>query len=338
MSVQAFETTTGRLTWRSSASRFSLRNYSAALSQNDIALVQISDSIPGPYAALANGEELRAVEDLGGSGIASGFGRTSNGGSPSSVLLQVSVQLVPANICRGNWTYSVPYDTNFICMAPNTAATVCNGDSGGPMFVGVGGIRKIAGVTSFGSAAGCGVNYSVFTRVPSFLDWIAQTIGSSSATTTTIGTSPSTTILTPTTVVGATSTSVTTTSTTMPGSQVVVFPAIPPAVPVAVPPLYPTVADTGKPVLPKFSTTRAFQLLTETTGGKCRLDIDASVGLRGRRLDVFFGKSQKSPDFRRILDEFGDTFVRVAGSCSSVLRSGVFVRLDDSSIKFKAVL
>jgi hypothetical protein len=124
----------------------------------------------------------------------------------------------------------------------------------------------------------------------------------------------------------------------MPESQVVVFPAIPPAVPASVPPLYPTVADTGKPVLPKFSTTRAFQLVTEASGGKCRVDIDASVELRGRRLDVFFGKSQKSPDFRRILDEFGDTVVRVARSCSYVLRSGVFVRLDDSSIKFKAVL
>jgi secreted trypsin-like serine protease len=326
--------------WQSTAAKFVQNNYSSARSQNDIALVQIRDSIPGPYAVLAIGEELRAVEDLGGSGIASGFGTTSSGGNASSVLLQVSVQLVPTNICRGNWTYRVPHDPNFICMAPNTAATVCNGDSGGPLFVSVGGIRKIAGVTSFGSSSGCGLNYSVFTRVPSFLDWISQTINLSDATstTTTVSIPPSTTVPTSTTVAVASTTTSTTTTTTMPGSQVVVFPAIPPAVPAAVPPLYPTVADTGKPVLPKFSTTRAFQLVTEAIGGKCRVDIDAPVELRGRRLDVFLGKSQVNPNFRRVLDQFGDTVIKVAQNCASLLRSGVFVRLEDSSIRFKAVL
>jgi secreted trypsin-like serine protease len=329
MSVLAIRDSTSRPIWQSTAAGFVLNNYSRTLLQNDLALVQIRDSIPGPYAELANGEELRAVEDLGGSGIASGFGRTSYEGSRSAVLLQVSVQLVPANICRGNWTYFLPYDANFICTAPNTTATTCRGDSGGPLFVSVGGIRKIAGVTSFGAEV-CGENYSVSTRAPSYLGWIKQTISP--------GTSPSTTVPTSTTVAVASTTTSTTATTLLPESQVVVFPAIPPAVPVAVPPLYPTVADTGKPVLPKFSTTRAFQLVTEASGGKCRVDIDASVELRGRRLDVFLGKSQVNPNFRRILDQFGDTVINLAQNCASLLRSGVFVRLEDSSIRFKAVL
>jgi len=123
-----------------------------------------------------------------------------------------------------------------------------------------------------------------------------------------------------------------------PGSQVVVFPDVPPLVPVNVPPLYPTVSDRGRPVLPKFSTTRAFQLVTEQLGGKCTVDVDAEVSLRGKRVEVFLSRTEKKPAFRRILDEFGDTRFGVSKSCGTVLRSGVFVQLEGSVTRFRAVL
>lgn len=317
--ISARDASTGSTMWSATGIQSYLSGYDASTSVNDIALVELRESIPGPFAILGTAAEVSAVEDLGGSALASGFGLTSTGGSLSSIPLQVRVQLLSRNVCSSAWTYRVPYSLNFVCVAPSLASTVCNGDSGGPLFVEVAGIRKIAGVTSFGSAAGCGANLSVFTRVSSFLGWISSISG--------VGAGSST----PVTVVPVV--------TTVPaGSQVVVFPDVPPLVPVSVPPLYPTVSDRGRPVLPKFSTTRAFQLVTEQFGGRCSVDIDADVSLRGKRVEIFLSRTEKKPAFRRILDEFGDMWFGLPRSCGTVLRTGVFVQLEGSVTRFRAVL
>ena len=316
MDVRAVDVISGRPIWTASGARYLLQGYDEVNSINDIGLLDLRESISAPYAALANAAEVSAVEELGGMGIASGFGRTSTGGPSSGISLSVSVRLVPRNVCQGNWFYSSRYSIDFICIAPSATATTCNGDSGGPLFLEIGGVRKIAGVTSFGSSSGCGVNFSVFTRVPTFLNWIQGTIG-----------------------VSATSTTIANSSSSLPpNSQVVAIPSLPPVTPVVVPPLFPNVSDSRAPVLPKFSTSRAFQLVVVSEGGKCSVDIDADPALRGRRLDVFLSKSQKSPSFRRILDEFGDAVVVVQKPCSSVLRTGVYVGLDNSPIRFRARL
>jgi len=315
----AVDGSSGGTIWRAAGVQFYLNGYDANTSVNDIALVELRESISGPYAALGTATEVSAVEDLGGSAIASGFGRTSTGGSSSTIPLQVRIQLLSRSVCSSAWKYNVPYSFNFICVAPSLISATCNGDSGGPLFVEVAGVRKIAGVTSFGSTAGCGANLTIFTRVSSFLDWISSISGVAAGSSTPVTVAP---------VV-----------TTVPaGSQVVVFPAVPPLVPVNVPPLFPTVGDSGRPELPKFSTTRAFQLVTEQLGGKCTVDVDAEVSLRGKRVEVFLSRTEKRPAFRRILDEFGDTRFGVSKSCGTVLRSGVFVQLEGSATRFRAVL
>lgn len=315
----AVDTSSGGTIWRATGVQFYLNGYDASISLNDIALVELRESVSGPYATLGTAAEVSAVEDLGGSAIASGFGRTSTGGATSPVPLQVRVQLVSRNTCSSAWSYNVPYSLDFVCVAPSLASTICNGDSGGPLFVEVAGVRRIAGVTSFGSAAGCGANLSVFTRASSFLGWITSISGIGAGAPTPITVAP---------VV-----------TTVPaGSQVVVFPAVPPLLPVNVPPLYPTVSDRGRPVVPKFSTTRAFQLVTEQFGRKCTVDVDADVPLRGKRVEIFLSKTDKKPEFRRILDEFGDVQIVVPKSCGAVLRTGVFVQLEGSVTRFRAIL
>lgn len=319
LGFSAVDALSGRDIWTSSGIQSYLNGYDPGTLVNDIALVQLRDSIPGPYAPLATAGEVSAVEDLGGSAVASGFGRTSTNGSASTVPLQVRLQLVTRGTCSSRWTYKVVYSPDFVCIAPSLSAAICNGDSGGPLFVEIAGVRKIAGVTSFGSAAGCGANFSIFTRVSSFLGWIASISGE--------GAGSSTTTTAP--VV----------ATTVPvGSQVVVFPSLPPLVPATVPPLFPSVSDRGRPVLPKFSVTRAYQLVLISVGGRCVVDIDADVALRGRRLEIFLSKFEKKAVYRRILNEFGDTTFQVGGSCGAVLRSGVFVQLEGSVTRFRAVV
>lgn len=319
LGVSAKDPSTGGTIWSATGIQSYLSGYDANSSVNDIALIELRESVPGPYAILGTAAEVSAVEDLGGSAIASGFGRTSTGGSSSPIPLQVRVQLLSRSVCSSAWTYNVPYSSDFVCVAPSLASTVCNGDSGGPLFVEVAGVRKIAGVTSFGSAAGCGANLSIFTRVSSFLGWISSISGVGAGSSTPVTVAP-------------------VASTVPAGSQVVVFPDVPPLLPVSVPPLYPTVSDRGRPVLPKFSTTRAFQLVTEQLGGKCTVDVDADVSLRGKRVEIFLSKTEKKPAFRRILDEFGDMQLVVSKSCGSVLRAGVFVQLEGSATRFRAVL
>jgi len=315
----AIDASSGGTIWRATGNQFYLNGYDANTSVNDIALVELRESVSGPYATLGTATEVSAIEELGGSAIASGFGLTSTGGSPSAVPLQVRVQLISRSACSSAWTYNVPYSFNFVCIGPSLASAICNGDSGGPLFVEVAGVRKIAGVTSFGSTKGCGANFSIFTRVSSFLSWISSISGVGAGSSTPVTVAP---------VV-----------TTVPaGSQVVEFPAVPPLLPVNVPPLYPTVSDGGRPVLPKFSTTRAFQLVTEQLGGRCTVDIDADVSLRGKRVEIFLSKTEKKPAFRRILDEFGDIQIMVSKSCGSVLRAGIFVQLEGSVTRFRAVL
>lgn len=317
--ISTIDALTGGTIWSATGIQSYLSGYNASTGENDIALVELRESIAGPYAVLGTASEVSAVEDLGGSAIASGFGRTSTDGPSSSIPLQVRVQLLSRSVCSNAWNYFVQYRSSFVCIAPSLTATICNGDSGGPLFVEIGGQRKIAGVTAFGSTKGCGVNISVFTRVSSFLEWITSISGIGAGSSTPVTTVP--------------------VATTVPaGSQVVVFPAVPPLVPVNVPPLYPTVSDVGRPVLPKFSTTRSFQLVAEQVGGKCNVYIDADVSLRGRRVEIFLSKTQRKASYLRILDEFGDTSIRLGKSCSAVLRNGVFVQLEGSLTRFRAIL
>jgi len=324
LGVSARDASSGNTIWTATGSRFYLSGYDEDTLTNDIALIELRESVVGPYATLGTAAEVSAVEDLGGSAIASGFGLTSVGGSLSSIPLQVRVQLVSRDVCRSSWNYFGAYSPNFVCVAPSLSSTVCKGDSGGPLFVEVGGERKVAGVTSFG-AVRCGENFAVFTRVSAFLGWITGIAGVGAGSSTTTSVRP---VVTTVPVV----------TTLPPGSQVVVFPAVPPLVPVNVPPLYPSVSDRGRPVLPKFSTTRAFQLVTEQLGGKCTVDVDADVSLRGKRVEIFLSKTEKKPAFRRILDEFGDTRIGVSKSCGTVLRTGVFLQLEGSLTRFRALL
>lgn len=315
----AVDALSGNTIWRSTGIQSYFTGYDPTSSANDVSLVQLRDSISGPYVALATAGELLAVEDLGGSAVASGFGRTTPGGNSSSIPLQVRVQLVSRIVCSGVWTYNVQYRSDFICVAPSLVSTICNGDSGGPLFVEIGGVRKLAGVTSFGSVSGCGMNFSVFSRVPSYLNWITSITGIGA------GSSPPVTSAPVATTIPA-------------SSQVVAVPAIPPLVPIDVPPLYPTVSDRGKPVLPKFSVTRAFQLVFEQVGKTCKIDIDADVSLRGRQIEIFFSKTEQKASFKRILDEFGDMRFGSKTLCSTILRGGIFVKLEGSPVKFRAFL
>jgi len=283
-------------------------NYNGVEIINDIALIKVNNVFSGVNAQIASASEVQATEDLGGIAIASGFGVTSYDGSVSSVALDVEFPLIPQSQCRQYWTQywgaSSSYESTYVCANTNLAATTCNGDSGGPLFVVVGGVRKIVGITSFG-VKGCS-GWSISTRVLSFVDWIQQylTLPSSS-----------------------------TTVTTAPGSIFVALPGLPPFVSVIEGPQMPNQVATSKPQLPKFSTTRLFQLVLEDKGNKCLVDIDGPIPMRGTQVRLYQSKTTKLPFVKRLLDEFGDLTITAKSSCKLLRLQGIYIVPQGSTLK-----
>ena len=70
-------------------------------------------------------------------------------------------------------------DAKMICVGTAEGGQgSCNGDSGGPATVNVGGTQRQVGLVSFGKKGCRGPNaYSVFTRVASHAEWIRSATG-----------------------------------------------------------------------------------------------------------------------------------------------------------------
>jgi len=101
--------------------------------------------------------------------VIAGWGTTSSGGSISNVLLKADVVVQNNTVCTSQYGTAF-IATDMICAsAPGT--DTCQGDSGGPLFVN--GVQ--VGITSWGY--GCAdPNYAgIYTRVTTYLGWIATT-------------------------------------------------------------------------------------------------------------------------------------------------------------------
>ncbi len=274
-------------------------DYNPSTFVDDIGLIQVNDVFGGVYAELATEDELKAVEDTFSTGIASGFGRTSQNGSGTSSPLEVKLALLAQNYCRSNWSYDSPYEFTYVCAQVSTTSTTCQGDSGGPLFVIAGGTRRVAGVTSFG-AIRCGESYSVFTRASSYLSFL-QSYG--------IGT---------------------------PDVVIPDLPELPPLTVVVAAPVLPNMPGTPNAPLPKFITTRVFQLVLESSGSnRCLWDIDGPQTLHGYKVSIYLKKTSTKPTFRRILNEFGDATGILKLSCRNVRSAGVFITTEGSGVRIK---
>jgi len=271
----------------------------------DIGLIQVSDVFGGVYAELASADEVRAAEDVFATAFASGFGRTSQNGSGSNSPLEVSQPLLSQTFCNSSWRYyEVAYSDTFICVRGSTSAAACSGDSGGPLFVIVNQKRKLAGTTSFGGVV-CGSSYTVFSRVTSSLPFL-QSYG-----------------------VG------------LPAAIIIQIPQLPPLPAASIvtnAPTLPGFVSGPQSLLPKFTTSRTFQLVLENLSrSRCLIDIDGPQSLGGSNTRVFVKKNSTKPVTTRVLNEFGDATLRIKTSCAIVRRSGVFIVIDNSVIKIRVI-
>ncbi|KAI3386228.1 hypothetical protein SNEBB_000635 [Seison nebaliae] len=108
--------------------------------------------------------------------FAAGWGALRMGGNSVPDLREVKLtiqdsQSVCANVAGRRNTVNVNYQT--CATASKRNEDTCFGDSGGPLICRDGSKWYLHGLTSFGE--GCGLRGTVYTRVASYLKWIAET-------------------------------------------------------------------------------------------------------------------------------------------------------------------
>ncbi|XP_050075229.1 brachyurin-like [Anopheles maculipalpis] len=147
--------------------------YNPANIRNDIAVVRLNSPIV--FNDRVQPIRLPARSDTrqfgGFTGTVSGFGRTTDTGATSPVVMYTTNPVMTNADCIARWNTALIQPQN-VCLSGDGGRSACNGDSGGPLAVRENGSLQI-GVVSFGSAAGCSVGMpSVYARVSFFLDWI----------------------------------------------------------------------------------------------------------------------------------------------------------------------
>merc|ERR1712142_109104 len=117
-----------------------------------------------------------------------GWGTTSSGGSTSSKLREVDVEVLTNDECKNDYGYSRSDVTSqMLCANVNGGGKdACQGDSGGPLVtsgqgngVTAGQNYELIGVVSWGIGCASANHPGVYARVTKQLDWISSTTGSS---------------------------------------------------------------------------------------------------------------------------------------------------------------
>jgi len=160
--------------------------YYAEQIENDIALLRLSE--PSEQTPIALYKNTEPIEENFANATVAGWGQIETGywGSSSDVLREVIVPIADHVSCQTTWEEYVSYNYSIndpdivtekmICTGyKKSGKDSCYGDSGGPLM-----IQQEAdepwqqiGVVSFGPV-GCiqsGI-HDVYTRVPSYIDWI----------------------------------------------------------------------------------------------------------------------------------------------------------------------
>jgi secreted trypsin-like serine protease len=151
--------------------------FNPATFQADAALLFLTAAVPASatpvaLATTANGE----LYAPGTQATFSGWGETvADVSSSAPMQLQSGTVAILANsACQTAVEFHPGYT---LCTGgPTYRPATCHGDSGGPLVVTTASGPVQIGVTSYGSAVGCGIAPDYFTRVSSVQTWIASAI------------------------------------------------------------------------------------------------------------------------------------------------------------------
>ena len=245
---------------------------------------------------------------------ASGFGLTSENGSPSRIALEVTLTLLSPDTCLNYLPSELQLlSQTILCANGSSTAATCSGDSGGPLFLNTSTGRKLAGATSFGSAL-CTASRTRYTNVSSYLAFL-NSYG--------VALPVSAIVPAPASILVA----------ALPNPQV-----LPPSSPIFQNPILPTFNAVNPVVVPKFSTSRTFQLLLDKVSSKqCEIDIDGPIEFTNLKIQIFIGKTSTKQYLSKALNSFGDTRFKARLTCESVRKQGVFVLVENSAVRLRVI-
>ncbi len=145
--------------------------YASGTFQYDIALIELSAPVNVPVVALAGIGNDDPINNE--SAVVTGWGNTSEGGTPSSQLLDVELPIVPFSECFPSYSTVLQRDIH-ICAGgqPEGGRSSCQGDSGGPLMFRRNGNLVQIGVVSFGVGCARPSIPGVYARVSTFSAWI----------------------------------------------------------------------------------------------------------------------------------------------------------------------
>ncbi|GFG33054.1 hypothetical protein Cfor_00060, partial [Coptotermes formosanus] len=143
-------------------------SYNSDTQDYDVAIVQVS-----PAFTTSSSEQSIALESstvsVGTNVVVSGWGTTSEDGSPSTTLRQVTVQIISDSVCNTDYSAYGGITARMICAGTSSGGKdACQGDSGGPLVAN----SRLVGIVSWG--VGCArANYpGVYTKVSAVRSWI----------------------------------------------------------------------------------------------------------------------------------------------------------------------
>lgn len=133
---------------------------------DDFAVLKLDRSVRyRPVDLPAQGDNSRYAE--GTEATVLGWGRTSEGGSPSEVLREATVPVISDSSCSAS--YSLYDPAGMVCAGyPRGGTDACQGDSGGPLVVG----DTLIGLVSWGEGCAQPGKPGVYTRVAAYSDAI----------------------------------------------------------------------------------------------------------------------------------------------------------------------
>ncbi len=188
--VYAGSNNTGSQTAYSVAQYVQHPNYAASSSAgsyaNDYALIRINGTFPANLirAKLPDATVMGAVAKAGDPVTVLGWGATSEGGSGTSSLREVTIPVVSDTTCAASYNGSSAASGLKLVPSVQICAGLaaggkdsCQGDSGGPLIAPYNGSIYSIGVVSYGLGCARANYYGVYSETAAMVNWITTTIG-----------------------------------------------------------------------------------------------------------------------------------------------------------------
>ncbi|XP_069102702.1 tryptase-2-like [Argopecten irradians] len=148
-------------------------HYDHSSNHNDIALIKLDKPVDVNTQYVKTACLPDANEDFDNVVCtATGWGATHSGGQGTQYLEEVDVPIITNSLCK-YYMGNIIYSSNLCAGYSQGGKDACQGDSGGPLTCKRNGQWKLAGITSWGYGCGQRNAPGVYTRVSSFLSWIA---------------------------------------------------------------------------------------------------------------------------------------------------------------------